>query len=314
MRTFLARRAGLALIQLFVVGTIVFLLARLIPGDPARAVLGDNATEDQVAQVRELMNLDAPQWEQYFGFWGNLLRGDLGVSLISGRTVLEDLPVRMGNSLELVLLALALAMAIGIPLGRLAATKANKAIDHIVTGGAILGISLPVFVLGTLLLLVLGVWWPVLPPERFVSFAEDPLTHLRVLLLPVLTLTAASTAVVARMTRSAMLETLSADYVRTARAKGLREKHVVRRHALRAAMLPIVSVSSVELTTLIGSTVLVESIFGWPGMSSLLMNAVTVRDYPVIQAVVLATATIVIVVNLIADITVRALDPRAESV
>lgn len=314
MRTLILKRTGLAAFQLFVVGSIVFLLVRLVPGDPARATLGDAATKEQVTQVRSLMHLDDALWEQYLGFWGRLLRGDLGVSLISGRTVLEDLPVRIGNSLELVLLALGIALLIGIPLGRIAATRANTAVDHAVTAGAVLGISMPVFVLGTLLLLMLGVWWPVLPPERFVPFTQDPLTHLRVIVLPLITLTAASTAVVVRMTRSAMLETLNADFVRTARAKGVSEKLVIRRHALRASLLPVVSASSVELTTLIGSTVLVETIFGWPGMSSLLMNAVSLRDYPVIQAVVLGTATIVIVVNLVADISVRFLDPRAESV
>jgi peptide/nickel transport system permease protein len=225
---------------------------------------------------------------------------------------MADLPGRVTNSLELVLIALALSVAVGVTLGRLAATRADRRIDHFLVGGSILGISLPVFVTGTLLLLVFAFLIPILPPHRFASITEDPASHLQLLVLPVLSLAAASCAVITRMTRSAMLETLGADFVRTARAKGLPERLVVNRHALRTALVPVVATTTVELTTLIGSTVLVETILGWPGMSSLLMNAVGQRDYPVIQAIVLAAATIVIVVNLIGDLTVRALDPRVE--
>lgn len=312
MTKYLAGRFVQAILQLAVVGSIAFLLVRLIPGDPARAALGDAATEEQVAAAREAMHLDEPFWSQFFGYWGRLLRGDLGTSLISGRPVMADLPGRIGNSLELVLIALALSVVIGVALGRIAATRANRRIDHLLVGGSILGISLPVFVTGTLLLLVFAFLVPILPPHRFTSFVEDPLGHVQLLVLPVITLAAAACAVITRMTRSAMLETLGADFVRTARAKGLPERQVIRRHALRTALVPVVSATTVELTTLIGSTVLVETILGWPGMSSLLMNAVGQRDYPVIQAVVLAAATVVILVNLAGDLTVRALDPRVE--
>lgn len=312
MRSFLLKRFGQALVQLFCVGTIVFFLVRLIPGDPARAALGDSASEDQVAAARVAMHLDASLVSQYFGFWGRLLHGDLGTSLISGRPVMQDLPSRVLNSLELVVIALAVSVVIGVFLGRLAATRADRAADHLVVGGSIFGISLPVFVVGTLLLLVFAFWLPILPPRRFVSFFADPLGHIAIIALPVITLAAASCAVVTRMTRSAMLDTLSSDYVRTARAKGVGETQVINRHALRTALNPVISATTVEMTTLIGSTVLVETIFGWPGMSSLLMNAVGQRDYPVIQAVVLAAATIVIVVNLAGDLLIRAIDPRAE--
>lgn len=312
MTRFIGSRVGQAIFQLFVVGTIVFFLARLIPGDPARAALGDDATEQQVEAARSSMNLDEPLWSQFVGFWGGLLRGDLGESLISGRSVMQDLPHRIANSLELVGLALAISLILGIFLGRIAATRADKPSDHILVAGSILGISLPVFVIGALLLMTFAFLIPVLPPQRFTTPWEDPIGHLQIVVLPVITLTAASCAVITRMTRSAMLETLSADYIRTARAKGVDDRSVITKHALRNALIPVVSVSAVELTTLIGSTVLVESIFGWPGMSSLLMSAVAHRDYPVIQAVVLAAATFVIVVNLAADLVVRALDPRVE--
>lgn len=312
MKSFLLKRFAHAIIQLFCVGTIVFFLVRLIPGDPARASLGDSASEDQVAAARVTMHLNDSLPKQFFGFWGRLLHGDLGTSLISGRPVMQDLPSRVLNSLELVVIALLISVVIGVILGRLAATRADRPADHLVVGGSIFGISLPVFVVGTLLLLLFAFKIPILPPRRFVSFFADPLGHVAILILPVVTLAAASCAVVTRMTRAAMLDTLSSDYVRTARAKGVGETQVINRHALRTALNPVISATTVEMTTLIGSTVLVETIFGWPGMSSLLMNAVGQRDYPVIQAVVLAAATIVIVVNLAGDLLIRALDPRAE--
>lgn len=314
MRHFVIRRVGLALIQLFVVATLVFLLIRLIPGDAARAVLGENATAEQVNAMRATMGLDKPAIVQYFGYLKGLFTGDLGVSLISGRPVTTDLFVRFGNSLELIVIGIALSLILGLALGKTAAVRADRPIDHILTGGSVLGISLPVFVTGTVLLLIFAVWLPVLPPQRYVSFASDPLAHLQIIVLPVLTLAASSTAVITRMTRSAMLETLGADFIRTVRAKGVKESLVIKRHAQRNALVPVISITSVELATLVGSTVLVETIFGWPGMSSMLMQAVSDRDYPVIQAVVLTAAVFVIIVNLLADLAIRTLDPRTEAV
>lgn len=313
MTSFVLRRMGIALLQLVIVATIVFLLIRLIPGDAARAVLGENATDEQVTAMRSTMGLDDAFPIQFLNYWKNLLTGDLGVSLISGRPVAADLIVRFGNSLEIIILAIVVSLILGVFLGRLAAVRNDKALDHIITGGSVLGISLPVFVTGTLLILVFSVWLPVLPPQRYVGFFTDPVGHLQLILLPVIALAATSTAVIMRMTRSAMLETLSADFVRTVRAKGVAERNVITSHALRNALVPVVSITSVELATLIGSTVLIETIFGWPGMSSMLMQAVTDRDYPVIQAVVLSASVFVIVVNLVADIVIRLLDPRTEN-
>ena len=307
---YLARRVALTAIQLLCVGTIVFLLLRLVPGDPAAAVLGDNATEEQLAHVRQQLGLDRPLTTQFLDFWARLLHGDLGTSLISGRTVVSDLNLRLGNTLELVLCAVLLGLIIGIPLGVFAAVRADKPADHVVTGAAILGLSLPVFVLGALLLLVFSQWLPILPPTRFEALQDDPLTHLRLLVLPVLTLTAAPAAVVARMTRSAMLEVLGADYVRTARSKGIGERKVLIRHALRNSLNAVASVTGLELATLLGGTVIVETIFGWPGLSSLLMSGVRSSDYPVVQGVVLVIAVLTILVNMLVDLTLRVLDPR----
>ena len=314
MTTYVLRRVALAVVQLIIVATIVFLLIRLIPGDPARAVLGDNATEEQVEAMRRAMGLDDAALAQYFDFWKRLLYGDLGTSLISGRPVAPDLIVRFGNSLELVVIAIVFSLILGVLLGRAAALRVDRAIDNILTGGSVLGISLPVFVTGTLLLLVFAVWFPILPPQRYVTFFNDPVAHLQLIVLPVITLSLASMAVITRMTRSAMLEIQNADFVRTVRAKGVPEPQVINHHVLRNSMVPVVSITSIEMATLIGSTVLVETIFGWPGMSSMLMQAVTGRDYPVIQAVVLAAATFVICVNLVADLVIRMLDPRTEAV
>ncbi|GAA2102416.1 MULTISPECIES: ABC transporter permease [Brevibacterium] len=314
MRSFIVRRVGLALLQLVVVATIVFLLIRLIPGDAARAVLGENATDDQIAAMRSTMGLDDSLPMQFVNYWAGLFTGDLGISLISGRPVAGDLIVRFGNSMEIIVLAILLSLIVGVVLGRIAAVRNDRPIDHILTGGSVLGISLPVFVTGTLLLLVFAIWLPVLPPQRYVSLFSDPLGHLQLVVLPVIALAATSTAVIMRMTRSAMLETLGADFVRTVRAKGVPERQVVSRHALRNALVPVVAITSVELATLIGSTVLVETIFGWPGVSSMLMQAVTDRDYPVIQAVVLSASVFVIVVNLLADLVIRVLDPRTEAI
>lgn len=314
MRAFITRRVSLAVIQLVIVATLVFLLIRMIPGDAARAVLGDNATEEQVAEIRSRMGLDEPIAIQYLRFWFNLFRGDLGNSLISGRPVTADLFIRLSNSLELVIAATALAVIIGLILGRAAALRADRLFDHSLTGGSVLGISLPVFVTGTVLLLVFSIWIPILPPQRYAGFFDQPVTHIQLVLLPVLTLTATSAAVVTRMTRSAILEVQEADFVRTVRAKGVVERRVINSHILRNSLVPVVSVTSIEMATLIGSTVLVETIFGWPGMSSMLMQAVSNRDYPVIQAVVLAAATFVICVNLISDVVIRVLDPRTEAI
>lgn len=310
MGTFLIRRLGLLLVQLFIAGSLIFVVVRLIPGDPARAALGDTATKEQVAEIHKQLGLDQPLIVQFGQFWTDLFRGSLGESLISGRPVLTDIALRFGNTAELVLLSVLLAVVIGIPLGVAAARRADRAHDYVITSTAVVGLSLPVFVLGTLLVLLFSVTIPVLPPTRFVTFTEDPLTHLRLIVLPVVTLAASTTAVVVRMTRSAMLEVLSSDFVRTARGKGIGERRVVIAHALRNSMNPVTSVVGLELATLLGGTVIVETIFGWPGLSSLLMSGVESRDYPVIQGVVLVIAALTIIINLAVDVAYRLIDPR----
>ncbi len=310
MGTFLARRLLQMLLQVFVAATVIFFLVRLVPGNPAVAVLGDNATEDQIQRITAQMGLDKPVWNQYLTYLGNVVRGDLGVSLISGRDVATDIRLRIGNTLELAIISVLISLLVGMPLGIIAALRANRAPDVVLSSSAALGLALPSFVVGTVLILIFGLKLGWLPQSRFVEFRDDPVQHIKQIILPVATLSASAIAVVMRMTRSSMLEVVRQDYIRTARAKGLIEKTVVLRHALRNAINPVVSIIGLELAALLGGTVIVETIFNWPGLSSLLMSGVRSRDYPVIQGVVLLICVLTILINLMVDIAYGLLDPR----
>ena len=310
MGTFLARRLLQMLLQVFVAATVIFFLVRLVPGNPAVAVLGDNATEDQIQRITAQMGLDKPVWDQYLTYLGNVVRGDLGVSLISGRDVATDIRLRIGNTLELAVISVLISLIVGMPFGILAALRANRAPDVVISSSAALGLALPSFVVGTVLILIFGLKLGWLPQSRFVEFRDDPVQHIKQIILPVATLSASAIAVVMRMTRSSMLEVVRQDYIRTARAKGLIEKTVVLRHALRNAINPVVSIIGLELAALLGGTVIVETIFNWPGLSSLLMSGVRSRDYPVIQGVVLLICVLTILINLLVDIAYGLLDPR----
>lgn len=310
MGTFLARRLLQLVLQAFVAATVVFFMIRLVPGNPARAVLGENATEEQVQRITEQMGLHKPLWEQYVTYLGNVIRGDFGVSLISGREVMTDIQLRIGNTLELAIISVVISILVGMPLGIIAALRANRAPDVVLSSSAAMGLALPSFVVGTVLILIFGLKLGWLPQARFVEFRDDPVQHIKQIILPVATLSASATAVVMRMTRSSMLEVVRQDYIRTARAKGLVEKAVVLRHALRNAINPVVSIIGLELAALLGGTVIVETIFNWPGLSSLLMSGVRSRDYPVIQGVVLLICILTILINLLIDIAYGLLDPR----
>ncbi len=310
MSTYLIRRLIYLAFQALAVATVVFLLLRLVPGDPVRATLGQTATPEQVAEVRGQLGLDQPLIQQYGEWMGNLVRGDLGTAITSARPVSLDVGLRIGNTLELIVLSTVVALAVGIPLGVIAALRSNKVTDYALGSLAMLGLSLPSFVVGTVLLLIFALWLGWLPESRYVPWGESPVGHLRTVVLPVLTLAAPFAAVVMRMTRSSMLEVVRKDYVRTARAKGLGSWAITMRHALRNALVPVLSISGLEVVSLFGNTVLVEIIFSWPGLSSLLFDGVTQRDYPVVQGVVLVIAALVMLVNLIVDVTYGVLDPR----
>ena len=310
MSRYISRRLLLLAVQVILVATVVFLLLRLVPGDPARAILGETASEEQLARVRSQLGIDRPFHEQYVEWLGRLVRGDLGTSVVTGRPVMLDVQQRIGNTIELIVLSTIVSLLAGIPLGIVAALRANRPADYALSSLAMLGLSLPSFVVGTLMLLVFGLTLRWLPPAQFVPWSVDPGQHLRVIILPVLALAASSTAVVLRMTRSSMLEVVRQDYIRTARAKGLNGQLVIFRHALRNALNPVASVVGLEIAALLGGTVIVESIFNWPGLSSLLITGVRSRDYPVVQGVVLLIAVLTVVINLLVDLSYVLFDPR----
>lgn len=289
--------------------TVVFLFVRLVPGDPAQAILGEYATPANVAAMRESLGLDRPLVEQYVSFMSGALRFDFGRSFQTRQLVSERIFDALPYTLSLGLAALAVALLVGVPAGIVAARRRNSALDYGVTVAALLGISMPNFWFGMLLIVLFSVqlgWFPI----TGAGVAGDPLTALYYLTLPALALGAAEGGVIMRMTRSTMLETLSQDYVRTARAKGLRDLTVVLRHALRNSLIPVVTILGLNLGRLIGGTVIIESLFVRPGIGRVMVDAMVARDYPQIQGTVAFFAVLVVLVNLVVDLSYGLLDPR----
>jgi len=299
---YVLKRVLLALPVLLGVSVVVFVAIRLIPGDPAQIMAGQAATEEVVRQIRQSLGLDQPLPVQYLYFLRNVVRGDLGRSLFNGAPVVEELGQRFPRTVRLALASIVVASLIGVPAGILAATRHLSWLDTLVMLVALVGVSMPVFWLGLNLILVFSVrlqWVP--------AFGYETWRHL---LLPSVTLGAASAAIVARMTRSSMLEVLGQDYIRTARAKGLAERVVVNRHALRNALIPVVTVLGLQLGTLLSGAVLTETVFAWPGIGRLLVDAVLARDYPIIQGATLLIAATFVALNLAVDLLYGLLDPR----
>jgi peptide/nickel transport system permease protein len=310
---YLLRRLGLALVLLWVVATVLFFSIHLLPGDPALLILGGDAAQaspEQIARVRARLGLDRPLPVQYVAWLGRVLRGDLGTSLLDDRPVAVDLANRLPRTLQLVVPATALAVALGVPLGIFAARRRGRVADPAASALALTGFSMPVFVVGMILVLVFSLRLRWLPPAGYVPLAEDPAGFLRHLALPVLALAAAPLATVMRMTRSSFLEETARDFVRTARAKGLAERVVAWRHVLRNALLPVASIVGLQVGSMFAGAVLVEFVFSWPGMNALLLSALGTRDYPVIQGVVLLGSTLFVTVNLLTDLCYALLNPR----
>ena len=313
MWTYLLRRLGLALVLLWVVATVLFFSIHLLPGDPALQILGGDAaqaTPEQLARVRGRLGLDRPLGAQYLGWLARVARGDLGASLLDERPVARDLANRLPRTLQLVVPATALAVAVGVPLGIFAARRRGRLADPAASALALAGFSMPVFVVGMLLVLVFSLRLGWLPPTGYVPPGEDLGGFLRHLVLPVLALAAAPLATVMRMTRSAFLEEASRDFTRTARAKGLAERQVAWRHVLRNALLPVASIVGLQVGSMFAGAVLVEYIFSWPGINTLLLNSLGTRDYPMIQGVVLLGSVLFVAVNLLADLCYALLNPR----
>jgi ABC-type dipeptide/oligopeptide/nickel transport system permease component len=283
---------------------------QLLPGDPAYTILGDKASPERAAAVRKQLGLDRPIYVQYVDWIGSVAHGDFGDSLISDRPILNDLARRLPRTIELIIASMILAILVGIPLGVIAANYRNQMPDILVSIISLLGVSTPVFVSGTLLLLVFGVRWHILPATGYVSITDSPWGHIEHLLMPAVTLALLEAAVILRMTRSSLLEVLSEDYVRTARAKGLGQRIVLYHHALRNALIPVVTIIGIQAGTMLGGTVIVEYIFNWPGVSTYLLAAINQRDYPVIQAIILIIATLFVLLNLVTDLVYAAIDPR----
>jgi ABC-type dipeptide/oligopeptide/nickel transport system permease component len=310
MIRYLIRRIILAIPILLAVFTLVFLVVRIIPGDPAKAALGDYASKEAVEALQERMGLNEPLLVQYFRFLGNLIRLDFGESLISGKPISEQVAYALPYTLELTLAAVIFGVLLGVPLGVFTALNRNNVIDYLGRILSLAGLSVPAFYFGILLIIVFAVKLGVLPAVGGGDIIEEPFKSLKYLVLPAATLGLIMTTSVTRLSRSAMLNVLSEDYVRTARAKGLAEWVVLTKHALRAALLPIVSITGFWAASLIGDSVLTEFIFSRPGLGKMLVGAILQRDYTALQSVMVIYAAFVVAINLITDLTYGLLDPR----
>jgi peptide/nickel transport system permease protein len=299
---YVARRLVAAVPTLLGVSLVVFMMVRLLPGDPARVVAGLMASEADVEHIRTQLGLNQPGPIQYATFLIRLARFDLGTSVRTGQPVLNEVMARLPGTAELAATSIAVAAALGIGGGLLAALHHNRRLDAIISALMLFGISMPVYWLGLMLIVVFAIQLRWLPAAG----SQDPLAWV----LPTLTLAAFSVALIARMTRSTMLDVLRADYVRTAQAKGLVDRAVVYGHALRNALLPVVTVVGHQFGTLLGGAVLTETVFGWPGMGQLLVDALFARDYPVVQGIVLTFSALFILVNLAVDVVYGLIDPR----
>lgn len=296
------------------VSILIFAAIRAVPGDAVVAMLGTEAgmlTETQRASLEEYFGLDRPPVEQYFRWMGGVVRGDLGLSVRHGAPVLDVILSRFPLTLQLAFMAMLIALSIGVPIGILSAVKHNSIIDLFGRLIGLLGLATPAFLLGTLIIFVLSYYFKMQPNSGdYVSFAQDPRANLSQLIFPAFTLGFSFSASVMRTTRSAMLEVLGQDYVRTARSKGLTERVVIQRHALRNALIPLVTIISVEIGYLLGGTVIVEEIFALPGLGRLVYNAISQRDYALVQGIALFVAFNFVAINLVADLIYAAVDPR----
>ncbi|WP_346296705.1 ABC transporter permease [Rhodopseudomonas sp. P1] len=307
---YLIRRLLAAIPVMGVVALFVFLLLRLTPGDPAAIIAGDSATPEQLMRIRTSLGLNEPLYVQFFTWVGRLLHGDLGVSLISQVPVLQMIGQRIEPTITVALSTIVLSVIVAVPLGVVAAWKHGTWVDRFVMGLSVIGFSVPVFVIGYVLIQIFAIELRWLPVQGFRPMARGFGPFAERLVLPTLTLSFIYIALIARMTRAAMLDVLGEDYVRTARAKGITESRVLLRHALRNAAVPVITVIGTGFALLISGVVVTESVFNLPGIGRLTVDAVLARDYPVIQGMILLTSGIYVAVNLLIDLAYTLLDPR----
>lgn len=302
MTGYILRRLAQAVPVFFLVATLVFSLIHLIPGDPVEILLGESAREADVEALRARLGLDRPLGEQYLAFWSGLVRGDLGVSVASGRPVTEMIRDHYPATLELALAGMLVALVLALPLGVTAALQRDRWVDHGSRFFALLGVSIPNFWLGPVLILIFSVHWNLLPVSGRGTW--------RHLILPAVTLGTALAGLLTRMVRSSLTEELRRPYLATARAKGLSRPRVVVRHALSNALIPVVTVVGLQFGALLTGTIITETIFSWPGLGRLLIQSIRTRDYPLVQAGVLIIALTYVLVNLATDVVYAWLDPR----
>lgn len=305
-----ARRAAVSLLVLFLVSLLVFAATQVLPGDAADAALGRSASAAQKAQYRQGLGLDRPLVQQYGDWATGMLRGDLGRSMASHQPVSEFISARVGNSLVLAGITLLILCIVSVVLGVWAGIRRGRAADHVISGVSLALIALPEFVTGTVLAVIVGVLLKILPPTSIIPAGESPLSDPRLIVLPVITLCLAGAAYIIRMLRSGVADAMGSDYVQAARLNGIPERRVVVSHALRNSLAPTIQVLALTIQWLVGGIVVVETVFSYPGLGQGIVQAVSARDLPIVQAMTLVIAAIYIAINLMADIAVILLVPK----
>jgi peptide/nickel transport system permease protein len=312
----LIKRVATSILLAWIVATIVFMALHLVPGDPAELLLstgGASPDAATIAELREKLGLERPLLTQYLDFMTGLLRGDLGRSLVDDYSVTSEIALRLPRTLELIGAGALLSLLLGIPAGTYAALHRGGLFDRIASATAALLLAIPVFVVGTLLVLVLAQTFRLMPAGGYVSVAVNPGQHFTLLALPALAIAKGFTAIIFRMTRASVLDVLSRDFVRTARAKGLSPARVLIHHVVRNSLSPVLTVVGLQMGAMLGGTVLVEYVFNWPGLSTPLIRAVEARDYPMVVGIVLTISCIFLLINLVMDVLYAILDPRVRS-
>jgi peptide/nickel transport system permease protein len=310
MRQYVLKRLCLVVPTLLLISVIVFSLNHMLPGDVVVLMFEEKAYAKDLDALRAKLGLDRPLYIQYFSWIGQVTGGDLGESLWTKRPVLEEIMRRLPVSLKLGAMAIIVALCIALPIGVLSAIRQDTLKDYTARSAAIVGLSVPPFWKATLVIVLPSIWFGWAPPLQFTPFSENPWQHLSQFILPAIILGIAPGASIMRLTRALMLEVLRQDYIRTAWSKGMREPRVVLKHALKNAIIPVITIVGIQVAEIASGTVIMETIFGLPGMGRFLVDAIFQRDYTVVQGVILLTSTITVVINLLVDLTYAQLDPR----
>jgi peptide/nickel transport system permease protein len=310
LKRYLVKRLFIAIPSLLIASLIVFTLPRLIPGDVVALMLEEKAYAKDLEELREKLGLNRPIYVQYFSWLGHVVRGDLGESLWTRRPVIEELGRRLPVSLELAFVAIVCAIVIAVPVGVISAVRQDTLNDYLARSAAILGLSIPGFWLATLVIVLPAIWWGWRPMTGYTELSGGVVAHTTQFLLPGIILGIAAAAALMRLIRGMLLEVMRQDYIRTAWAKGLRERVVIMKHSLKNAVIPVVTVLGIQIAQIVGATVIIETIFGLPGMGRFLFDAIMQRDYPVIQGVNLIIVSMIVLLNLGVDALYAVLDPR----